>query len=189
MPRVEAAEIEAVVSSTVKEICPGVRCQACGSFRRGKVTCGDVDVLICPPSGQKDCEVLQTLLVRLHVSGFLTDDLALPGPHVPGHPQAYMGVCKLPGDGRKHRRLDIKVYPASMYAFAILYFTGSDHFNRSMRVFANLRGLVLSDRGLSPVNCVGGEKVHRFPSYRCPTERDVFVALGLEYVPPKERSV
>ena len=53
-----------------------------------------------------------------------------------------------------------------MIGFALLYFTGSDHFNRSMRFYANLKGLSLSDTGLQPVNRVSGKRVHTFPSYR-----------------------
>lgn len=48
---------------------------------------------------------------------------------------SWMGVCKL-GPDRLHRRIDLKGYPRSQYPFAVLYFTGSDHFNRSMRLFA-----------------------------------------------------
>jgi hypothetical protein len=33
-----------------------------------------------------------------------------------------------------------------MFAFALLYFTGSDHFNRSMRLFASKKGYSLSDK-------------------------------------------
>ena len=55
-----------------------------------------------------------------------------------------------------------------MIGFALLYFTGSDHFNRSMRFYANLKGLSLSDTGLQPVNRVSGKRVHTFPSYRWP---------------------
>lgn len=39
-----------------------------------------------------------------------------------------------------HRRIDIKSYPATSYPFAILYFTGSDHFNRSMRLYSKQIG-------------------------------------------------
>jgi DNA polymerase/3'-5' exonuclease PolX len=38
-----------------------------------------------------------------------------------------MGVCNLLGI---HRRIDIKYYPRDQFGYAILYFTGSDHFNR-----------------------------------------------------------
>lgn len=53
-----------------------------------------------------------------------------------------------------------------MFAFAVLYFTGSGRFNISMRSFAKMKGLKLSDKGLCKVNSVNGEEVHRFPSYR-----------------------
>ena len=40
---------------------------------------------------------------------------------------SYMGICK-PRD--THRRLDIKVYAPQHYAYAMIYFTGNDYFNR-----------------------------------------------------------
>ncbi|CAM9118365.1 unnamed protein product [Laminaria digitata] len=188
MPRSEAAEIEAVVAEAAESLCPGVQCQACGSYRRGKETCGDVDVLICPPQGQENCSIMLELLEKLRVRGLITDDLATPRPHEPGHSQSYMGVIRLPGEGRLHRRVDIKLYPTSMYGFAVLYFTGSGQFNCSMRNFAKIKGLSLSDKGLKRVNRVEGKKVHSFPSFRCPREEDVFIALGLEWRDPRDRS-
>ena len=54
-----------------------------------------------------------------------------------------------------------------MFAFAVLYFTGSGHFNMSMRAFAKAKGLKLSDKGLFKVNTVNGREVHRSTdSYR-----------------------
>lgn len=41
-----------------------------------------------------------------------------------------MGICK---PFEKHRRLDIKIYAPQHYGFALIYFTGGDYFNRSMR--------------------------------------------------------
>lgn len=34
------------------------------------------------------------------------------------------------GPGYPHRRLDLKAYPREQFPFAVLYFTGSDYFNR-----------------------------------------------------------
>ena len=64
-----------------------------------------------------------------------------------------------------YRRIDIKCYPRRAYAFALLYFTGSGHFNRSMRYFCKVAKLKLSEDGLwykgaeSPmsVRCQGEE--------------------------------
>jgi hypothetical protein len=87
-----------------------------------------------------------------------------------------------------HRRLDIKIYPASSFAFALLYFTGSDHFNRSMRFYAKKQGWTLSDHGLAQAQRVNGQRIWTGQSIACSTENEVFEAMGLTYVAPKDRN-
>lgn len=48
---------------------PGLVCVACGSYRRGKSTCGDVDVLVTHPDGQSHRGVFNKLLDSLRRSG------------------------------------------------------------------------------------------------------------------------
>ena len=136
-------------------------------------------------------------------SSTAADELPLP-PFITGrlqpferltmrHAQAnFMGFCCLPAGHPQHsginRRLDIKVYPVSMFPFALLYFTGSDHFNRSMRFYAKRCGWTLSDHGLSPANRAAGDKVWVGSSVVCRTERDVFDAMGLDFVAPHQRN-
>lgn len=56
--------------------------------------------------------MFEDLIKRLVETGFITDKLTLAGgPHRPGKSQSFMGICKLPGKGRLHRRVDIKFYP------------------------------------------------------------------------------
>lgn len=50
---------------------PGLIALACGSYRRGKVNCGDVDVLITHPDGKSHANVYHPLLHRLHETGKL----------------------------------------------------------------------------------------------------------------------
>ncbi|NXI68775.1 DPOLL polymerase, partial [Anseranas semipalmata] len=69
MPREEAAEIEQTVRQAALALKPGLVCVACGSYRRGKPTCGDVDVLVTHPDGQSHRGVFNKLLDSLHRSG------------------------------------------------------------------------------------------------------------------------
>jgi len=114
-----------------------------------------------------------------------------------------MGVCKIPNSDKPHRRIDIRVFPKECWGPALLYFTGSDIFNRSMRLW--FVGLILIDiRFLSSfafnraqkigyhlgnhelVKTIGGEQGERIP---VKTEEDVFKILGLEYRKPEERDI
>ncbi|NWW37876.1 DPOLL polymerase, partial [Panurus biarmicus] len=69
MPREEAAEIEQTVRQAALALKPGLLCVACGSYRRGKATCGDVDVLVTHPDGQSHRGVFSKLLDSLRRSG------------------------------------------------------------------------------------------------------------------------
>ncbi|NWU21245.1 DPOLL polymerase, partial [Dyaphorophyia castanea] len=69
MPREEAAEIEQTVREAALALKPGLVCVACGSYRRGKATCGDVDVLVTHPDGQSHRGVFNKLLDSLRRSG------------------------------------------------------------------------------------------------------------------------
>lgn len=187
MPREEAAEIRQTVLESAQVFNPGLLCVACGSYRRGKATCGDVDVLITHPDGRSHQGIFSRLLDSLRQQGFLTDDLVSHEEN--GQQQKYLGVCRLPGPGRRHRRLDIIVVPYSEFACALLYFTGSAHFNRSMRALAKTKGMSLSEHALSTavVRDAHGLKVGPGRVLPTPTEKDVFRLLGLPYREPAER--
>lgn len=52
IPRAEVKEIEEVVLGVAERVYgPGLRGMACGSYRRGKATCGDVDVILTHVDG------------------------------------------------------------------------------------------------------------------------------------------
>uniref|UniRef100_W5LHN1 DNA polymerase lambda n=1 Tax=Astyanax mexicanus TaxID=7994 RepID=W5LHN1_ASTMX len=186
MPRNEAAAIEKTVEEAAHSVNPELLVMACGSYRRGKATCGDVDVLITHPDGVSHKGVFSSVLHILHDSGFLTDDLVSHEEN--GEQKKYMGVCRLPGSGQRHRRLDVIVVPYSEFACALMYFTGSAHFNRSMRALAKTKNMSLSEHSL---NCDvvrnRGVKVIPGRALSTLTESAVFEHLGIPYRAPRER--
>ncbi|XP_076001624.1 DNA polymerase lambda [Genypterus blacodes] len=186
MPREEAGDIEKVVRDAALTIDPGLLAVACGSYRREKATCGDVDVLITHPDGESHKGIFSKLLHSLHQSGFLTEDLVSHEEN--GEQKKYMGVCHLPGAGRRHRRLDIIVVPYAEFACALMYFTGSAHFNRSLRALAKTKRMSLSEHSLNKdVLRQGSLKVYGGIPTPTKTERDVFTQLGVPYREPRER--
>ena len=152
MPREEATAISEVVKKeAVALFGKEVLVETCGSYRRGKDNCGDVDILLTRKDNKAINGMLEELLSRLEAQNFLKERLGSTRVSDKGS-EMYMGVCKLPESKYKlHRRIDIKVYPKDQFGFALLYFTGSDYFNRSMRLFAEQKGYTLSDHGLAPV--------------------------------------
>ncbi|XP_034544348.1 DNA polymerase lambda [Notolabrus celidotus] len=186
MPREEAGAIEKLVRDAVHAIDPHLVAMACGSYRRRKATCGDVDVLITHPDGKSHKGIFSKVLQCLHDSGFLTDDLVSHEEN--GEQKKYMGVCRLPGPGQRHRRLDIIIVPYNEFACAIMYFTGSAHFNRSMRAMAKTKNMSLSEHSLNKdVVRQGTLKMYAGSPLTTQTEKDVFSLLGIPYREPHER--
>ena len=190
MPREEAGLISETVQKTARELFGAtVKVIACGSYRRGRPTCGDVDILITRTDHKQVKGMCERLVVRLEEIGFLKERLSMSAGSLERHREMYMGVCLLPGYTTA-RRIDIKVYPKEQYGFALLYFTGSDYFNRSMRLFSDRKGFTLSDHGLIPVaKTASGSKVSKGIGIPCQTEEEVFKALGLPYKTPAERDL
>jgi DNA polymerase lambda len=65
------------VTNTVKSILPGGICTACGSYRRGQKTCGDVDFIITHEDGQSHANVLGRVVDSLSKDGKLCSNGSL----------------------------------------------------------------------------------------------------------------
>jgi len=161
IPREEMQKHESIV---LKSLEPGVEATIVGSYRRGAVDSGDIDVLLQGRS-------LKTTLGNLQRQGYITNILALGASKC-------MCVAKLPGCPT--RRLDLLCIPADEYPYAILYFTGYDTFNVAFRSHCLTRGYTLNEHGLKPT---GDQPV--VPLLR--TEKDIFDFVGLAYVEPTQR--
>jgi DNA polymerase lambda len=68
--------------------------EVCGSYRRGKATCGDMDIIITRKDGTYETHLLADLVKELEKVGFLTDHLTTPKSSDTRSSISYMGVCQ-----------------------------------------------------------------------------------------------
>ncbi|KAH9957501.1 hypothetical protein BC827DRAFT_653010 [Russula dissimulans] len=158
IPREEAAEIFREIKSIALALDPKIFIEIMGSYRRGKSTCGDIDVMISRSTadGKTHAGIVPKLLSELHSAGIVTEDLSLSSDASDNLECTYRGLCIRPGRAkagqdtqpRIQRRIDILAIPWKSRGAALLYYTGDDIFNRSMRLKANKMGYSLNQRGL-----------------------------------------
>ena len=80
------------------ELLPNVEMVVCGSYRRGRPMCGDIDILVSHPDGRSHKGFLVILLEKLKEEGLVTNDLITVEND---EQRKYMGLCKLPLEGSK----------------------------------------------------------------------------------------
>ena len=145
-----------------------------GSYRRKAKTSGDIDVLIRVPNrvNSKTAKKNLALYVKsLEEAGYIKEILAL-GEH------KCMAISKTDIIAR---RLDLLMTPDEEYAYALLYFTGSDRFNVAFRQYALDKGYSLNEHTLTKVR--EGVKEVPYMDY----EKDIFKFIGLRYIEPSKR--
>lgn len=149
----------------------------CGSYRREKEFCNDIDIIISHPDiitkGQaKKSDMMKNFIIFLENDNFIVDSFTSEST-----PTKYMGICRL---SKKNliRRIDIRFIPQESYFTALLYFTGSGEFNQRMRAVALSMGYTLNEYRLLDNN----DKILPIDS-----EEDIFTYLNMEYLLPRER--
>lgn len=146
----------------------------CGSYRRRKPTCGDLDLLVTQQKLMSNDE-LARIVQELTSAGILVGHLTENGT------TKYMGVCKLSPESTG-RRIDIRFVPYESMGASMLYFTGSGNLNKLMRHHANTIGYTLNEYGLYEYN--KGKKGKEISAH---SEKDIFKLLNLVYLEPHER--
>jgi len=156
-----------------------------GSYRREAESSGDVDMLVSYPEtmSEKDAQQLfRAFVARLESSHYIEAQLA-------GGAKKWMGYVRLADAvavavavaAAVARRLDLLLTSPSEFAYALLYFTGSDKFNVAFRRHCLELGYSLNEHTLTTI--VAGKPAP--PPMR--TERDIFRWAGLKFVAPSKR--
>ncbi|TVY85357.1 DNA polymerase lambda [Lachnellula suecica] len=189
IPREQVAALGEVVKKSAATIDEDVETTIMGSYRRGTATSGDIDILITKPGTTSTSELmgfLNDLVNDLTNSGFLVAALAVPRA-VDG--QKWHGACALPGNPI-WRRIDFLLVPESELGAALIYFTGDDIFNRSMRLLASKKGdWRLNQKGLykNVMRGQGRVKLNEGALLEGADEEKIFQALGVPYRRPENR--
>ncbi|KAF8039968.1 hypothetical protein BT93_B2242 [Corymbia citriodora subsp. variegata] len=193
IPRHEVQEMEQLLQKAGEDVLPGVVVVCGGSYRRGKASCGDLDVVITHPDGKSHKGFLKKYVKHLKDMGFLKEDLIFSTHSEEGTDSGvdtFFGLCTYPGRDLRHR-IDLKVYPREIYAFGLIAWTGNDVLNRRLRLLAESKGFRLDDTGLFPAtHGSGGKRGSKgSTSIKLYTEREVFDFLGFPCLEPQERNL
>ncbi|CAJ2647664.1 unnamed protein product [Trifolium pratense] len=193
IPRHEVQEMEQILQKVGEDLLPGVTIICGGSYRRGKATCGDIDIIITHPDGTSHKGFLPRFVNRLKDMNFLREDLIFSSHSEEGTDSGvgtYFGFCTYPGRELRHR-IDLKVYPRDIYAFGLVAWTGNDVLNRRLRQQAESKGFRLDDTGLFPSTQGSGGKrgTKGSANMKLYTEREVFDFLGVPWLEPHERNL
>ena len=168
IPRKEIDEYNKVIQNIVKDLKKldkSIDAQIVGSYRRGALSSGDIDVIIT----SDDKKSFDKFLEKIKNANMILEYLAK------GEKKSLV-IGTLAKKDSIPRRLDFLYSPPKEYAFAILYFTGSKAFNIVMRRHALKVGYSLNEHGFTP------EVLQNFKK-----EKDIFDFLELKYKTPIQR--
>ncbi|KAF5626546.1 DNA polymerase IV [Fusarium tjaetaba] len=198
IPRREIEALGAIVRRGAQRVDPQVELIIGGSYRRGAETSGDIDFIITKPNTESSAELrpfLNSLVQLLEAEDFLVARLASSRSVSDG--SEWHGCCVLPeisGFNKEHyrpvwRRIDFLLVPESEMGAALIYFTGNDIFNRSMRLLASKKGMRLNQRGLYKDVMRGPQrvKVTEGELVEGRDEQRIFDILGVKWREPHER--
>lgn len=131
--------------------------QPAGSFRRGRETVGDLDLLV---TGRDHAGIAEHFVKHPAVEQVLAK-----------------GEDKVSVKLKDDLQVDVRLLERKSYGAALQYFTGSKEHNVALRDRAKRRGWKLSEYGL-----YDGDKV-----LASRTEEEIYEKLGLAWIPPELR--
>jgi DNA polymerase (family X) len=157
----EAHKIAKQVMSYLTNHCPGItKIEALGSLRRQSTSVGDIDLGIVVDTMGPVKKAVKNLpaLKRVVAEGDQLIRLTLDD----------------------NVQVDIKTVPAAEWGSFLQHFTGSKDHNIYLREYALQKGKSLSEHGIKDV-ATGEMKTYD-------TEEEFYAALGLNWIPPQERT-
>ncbi|PKY15883.1 Nucleotidyltransferase [Rhizophagus irregularis] len=198
MSRQDIQEILDILNKVIKTMYPDCMITPVGGYRRGKEFSGDLDVVVSHPQETVANNLLKDIVEILINKGHLKHKLFygqpsaknkkdVPSELISSHKNIMDNLDKcfcafIQPSTQICRQVDLIIAPYSQYPTAVLGWTGSKQFERSIRNFAKKeRKMTFASHGLF-LNVVPRRRV-------CVTsEKDVFDILGIPWVEPEMRN-
>jgi len=136
--------------------------EAAGSIRRRRETIGDIDILISAAERHRN-KIMERFTTLPEVEEVIAKGETKSSVIIKDH----------------HRQVDVRILKPDEWGAALQYFTGSKEHNVSMREIARKKGLKVSEYGVFDTKT--GKKVAG------KTEEEVYMALGMQWMPPEMR--
>ncbi len=134
-----------------------------GSYRRGRETVGDLDLLVVATDHDGAMDHLESLPAHAETIG--------------------RGDTKISIRVGKSFQVDMRVVAADQFGAALQYFTGSQAHNIHARRLAKERGLKINEYGVFRVDETTGQETRVAGT----TEEEVYAAIGLPWIAPELR--
>ena len=170
--RDEINKLKENISKVIKNIDKNIIFEICGSYRRGLLESGDIDILLTSKNSNK--KLLSLIVEELIKAKIIIDNLTNKGD------TKFMGVCILEGNN-VGRRIDIRYVDYESFYTSIIYFTGSKNFNVYLRNKALENKYTLNEYSLSSL--IDDSKII------INSEKDIFDILDIPYLKPTERNM
>lgn len=161
------ADADAIVQGLIAWMrgCPEVRrVEGAGSWRRGRETVGDLDLLVESTDPRAVTERLRSWPETSAVLLEGDTKTSVRGPH--------------------DVQIDMRVVDADAFGAAWQYFTGSKEHNVTLRARARDRGLSINEYGVTRLT---SDTTGKGASIAGRTEEEVYRAVGLPWIPPEIR--
>ena len=148
--------------------CPAVRQIAgAGSWRRGRETIGDLDLVV---------DAADPAAVMDHLAAWQETSAVL-----------LRGDTKTSVRGPRDVQVDLRVVDKTSFGAALQYFTGSKEHNVKLRSRAREQGLSINEYGVFPLAAEVASPATKSKSRGGATEEEVYEAVGLPWIPPELR--
>lgn len=219
IPRSEVKQHGDIVAQALKGADRDLQSVIGGSYRRGNADSGDIDIIVTHPTAtlqQLQTWIFDTIVPHLFKIGFMKCALATSRPSTstpqrptPAHLKSpsglastgttssgskFHGASQLPftstNPSPPWRRIDLLLVPPTSIGAALIYFTGNDIFNRSLRLLASKKGKRLNQHGLykDVMRGKGRVKITEGELVEGRSEKKIFEILGVPWRPATERN-